>query len=131
MSVTLPRLQQLIREMYDAKDRQRETGGNLIDGETKRHHRKDQRQQAARDDAAERADDGGTGEPGAAESAGRADDHHAFDAEIEHAGAFGHQLADCCDQQRGGCRKHRQDDSFKQSHGTPFAALKSGGSGRE
>ena len=95
---------------------ERQTGRDLVDREAQRHHREDQRQQRAGDDPAERADDDRAGEPGAAEAAGRADDHHALDAEIEHAGAFGHQFAGGGDQQRRRCREHRQDDGFKQFH---------------
>ena len=114
----------------DAEDGQRQTGGDLIDRKAERHQREHQRQQRARENPAERADEDRARKPGAAESAGGADDHHAFDAEIEHARALGHQFAGGRDQQRRRCRQHRQDDRFKQPHGTPFAALKSGGSGR-
>ena len=114
----------------DAEDGEREAGGDLIDRKPERHQRENQRQQRAREDPAERAEEDRARKPGAAKSASRADDHHAFDAEIEHARALGHQFAGGRDQQRRRRRKHRQDDRFKQSHGTPFAALKSAGSGR-
>ena len=63
-------------------------------------------------DAAQRADDDRAGEPGAAKAAGRAHDHHALDAEVEHAGAFGHEFAGRSQQQRRGGREHRKDDGL-------------------
>ena len=82
----------------DTEDGERKAGGDLIDGEAKRHQGKDQRQQGARDDPADGAYGRGAGEPGAAESARRSHDHHALDAEVEHAGAFGHEFAGGRDQ---------------------------------
>ena len=54
----------------DAEDGERKTGRDLIDGKAQRHQGEDQRQQRARNDAAERADDDRSREPGAAEAAG-------------------------------------------------------------
>ena len=105
----------------DAQNGQCQTGRDLVDREPQRHQRKDQRQQRAGDDAAQRADDDRAGQPGAAKTAGRADDHHAFDAEVQHAGAFGDQLAGRSQQQRRGGRKHRQDDGFDELHQAAFA----------
>ena len=58
----------------------------------------------------------------AAEAAGRAHDHHALDAEIEHAGPFGDELAGCRDQERCRGGEHRQDDGFNQLHGSPVGS---------
>ena len=44
------------------------------------------------------------GAVGAGKAAGRADDHHALDAEIEHAGALGDEFAGRREQQRRRCR---------------------------
>ena len=57
-------------------------------------------------------------------AAGRADDHHALDAEIEHAGALGHELAGRRDQQRRRGGEHREDDGFNQFHGPPVGVGK-------
>ena len=108
----------------DAENGQREAGGDLVDRKPQRHQREDQRHQHAGDDAAQRADDDRAGEPGAAEAAGRADDHHALDAEVEHAGAFGHELAGRSQQQRRGGRQHRKDDGLNEPHGTPLVTRK-------
>ena len=64
-------------------------------------------------------DEGRAGEIGAREAAGRAHDHHALDAEIEHARALDHEFAGRREQQRRRRGDHRQDDGFKQSHGRP------------
>ena len=64
----------------------------------------------------QRADQGRAGEIGAGKAAGRAHDHHALDAEIEHAGALDDEFAGRRQQQRRRCGDHRQNDGFKQSH---------------
>ena len=53
------------------------------------------------------ADHGRVGRVGEGEAGRGADDHHPFEAEIEHAGALGDDLADRGDQQR---RRRRNDD---------------------
>ena len=103
----------------DAENGQRQAGRDLVDGEPQRHHREDQRERHAGNDAAERADDGRAGEPGAGKTAGGADDHHALDAEIEHAGALGHQFAGRGQQQRRRGREHRKNDGLNELHWTP------------
>ncbi len=108
----------------DAEDGQRETRCNLVDGEPERHQREHQRHQRARDDAEQRADEDRAGEPRTGKAAGRTDDHHALDAEIEHAGALGHELAGRRDQERRGCGEHREDDGFNQFHGPPVGSGK-------
>ena len=57
---------------------------------------------------------------GAGEAAGGADDHHALDAEIEHAGALDDQFAGRREQQRRRGGDHRQEDGFKQQHARAF-----------
>ena len=79
-------------------------------------------EQRAGEDAAKGADRDRAGVQRAAEAAGGADDHHAFDPEIEHARALGHEFAGGRDQQRRRCGQHRKDDGLKQFHGTPFGA---------
>ncbi|MHC2844604.1 hypothetical protein ACVINU_007538 [Bradyrhizobium diazoefficiens] len=106
----------------DAENGQREARCDLVDGEPERHQREDQRHQRARDDAEQRADQNRAGQPGAGKAAGRADDHHSLDAEIEHAGALGHELAGRRDQERRRGGEHRKDDGFNQFHGPPVGS---------
>jgi hypothetical protein len=49
--------------------------------------------------AARNADPGRSGQVSRAEAGDRAHDHHALDAEVQHAGALDHQFADGGDQQ--------------------------------
>ena len=78
--------------------------------------------------AAKQADPGRTGEIAGAEAADRAHDHHAFDAEIEHAGALDHQFADRRDQQgrrRGGDGQKDVDGDVHQRASFNFGAASS------
>ena len=77
----------------EPENRQRKPGRHLVDGEPEREHGENCRHRHARQDAADGADQGRSGELGAAKAADRAHDHHAFDAEIEHAGALDHEFA--------------------------------------
>jgi hypothetical protein len=77
----------------DAENRQRQSGCHLIDGETKRQNAEYCRQTRSGKHAAERPDQSRARKIRAGETACGADDHHALDAEIEHARAFHHELA--------------------------------------
>ena len=109
----------------DAEDRERQAGRHLVDRKAERQHAEDRRQRRTGEDAAQRADQRRSAQIGAGEAAGRAHDHHALDAEIEHARALDHQFARRRQQQRRRRRDHRQDDGLKQQHGRAFAARRS------
>jgi len=87
----------------DAEDGERKPGRNLIDREPQCHDGEEQGHQDACNDAAERADRDRAGQERAAEAADGAHDHHAFDAEIEHARTLGDELAGRGDQQWRRC----------------------------
>ena len=95
----------------DAENRQRKAGRDLVDRKAEREDGENRRQCRARDDAAERADQRRARQIGAGEAAGRAHDHHSFDAEIEHAGTLDNQFAGRRQQQRRRGRDHRQDEA--------------------
>ncbi len=114
----------------DAEDGQRQACCDLIDGESEGQNAEDRRQGRAGENAAQRADQRRPRHIGAGEAAGRADDHHSLDAEIEHAGTLDHQLAGCGQQQRRRSRDDRQDDSFKQQHARASEACGPDGCGR-
>lgn len=92
----------------DAQDGQRQPCRNLVDRKPERHQCEDERHQCACDDAEQRADKDRAGQPCTCKATCGADDHHALDAEIEHAGAFGYEFAGRRDQEwrRGG--EHRE-----------------------
>ncbi|MGY4416133.1 hypothetical protein ACVWW4_007869 [Bradyrhizobium sp. LB7.1] len=89
----------------DAEDGQCETRRNLVDRKPERHQREDQRHHRAGDDAEQCANKDRAGQPRTCKAAGGADDHHALDPEIEHAGSFGHELAGRRDQERASRRR--------------------------
>ena len=96
----------------DAEDGQRQSGRHLVDRKPERQNAEDPRHRRAGQDAAQRAHEDRTGQVGAAEAAGCADDHHAFDAEVEDAGALDHELAGRRQQQRrrgGDDRQNKAD----------------------
>ncbi len=89
------------------EDRQRKARGDLICGEADRQKREDRRHQHAAEDAREDADHRRIRHIGEGEAGRRADDHHALEAEVEHTGALGDDLADRSQQKRG---RRRHDD---------------------
>ena len=107
----------------DTEDRQREAGRDLVDREPQREQREDRRHAGAGRGAGDGADGDRAREIGRREAAGGAHDHHALEAEIEHAGALDDELARCGEQQRRRRRDHREKDGFKQSHERPRRAM--------
>ncbi len=84
------------------KIRQRETGCHLVGIELQHQHTEQQGRDRPADGGTDDADPGIAGDDRDGETADRPDQHHALDAEIEHAGLFDHQLAKPRKQDRRG-----------------------------
>ena len=106
----------------DAEDGEREAGRDLVGGEPERQRGEHRRERRAAENAAQRAERDRAGVIGAGEAAGRADDHHALDAEIENAGALDDQFARGREQQRRRGGDHGEQDGFNELHGRPSGA---------
>ena len=91
------------RGQAHAEQRQRQAGGDLIGLQRDREKAEDQRHQHAGRDGGEIAECEAAGAEADGEGRHCADQHHAFDTEVEHAGLFGDQFAERgIDQRRGG-----------------------------
>ena len=86
----------------EAEKGEREAGRHLVGDEGQGEEAEEQRHQHSGKDRSEETEKRPAGDEGRAEAAHRAHDHHAFDAEIEHAGTLDDELADRREQERGG-----------------------------
>ena len=91
------------------EDGQRQSRGDLVGRQPHGEDAEQGGEQQARPGPAEGAEPGRSGLGGDGEPGGRAEHHHALDAEIEHAGALDHEFADAGQDQRCRRRQHRDE----------------------
>ena len=104
------------RRQARTEDRQRQAGGILVGEEGQRQHAEQHRRCRAAGNAGkdgERQRQPGKGDP---EGQGGARQHHAFDAEIEHAGLFDDQFAERGENQRRCRNDGAGEDGDEQVH---------------
>ena len=82
------------RREADAEDRQREAGRDLVGEQGQRQHAERERHQDAGQRAGGDAEAGAAGGHGEREGGHRARQHHALEAEVEHARLLDHELAE-------------------------------------
>ncbi len=105
-----------------AEDRERKAGRHLVGEKGQRQDGKDQRHRHAGQDSQQNAQQRTAGMNGRREADDGADQHHAFDAEIEDPGLFRHQLSGRRQQQRrrgGHDAEHEADDDGLVHHAPP------------
>ena len=93
----------------EAENGQRQPGRDLVGEQRLGQEAEQQRHQRAGRQCGEDAGQIVAGLDGRREAGNGADDHHAFDAEVEHTGLFDHQFAD-----RGEDQRRRGDDDAEQ-----------------
>src|SRR5580700_3760877 len=108
-----------------AEEHQAETGRQLIGATADHHIGKDEVGRRSCDGGSRDAEIGRAGQRGRGKSAGRADQHDAFEAEIDDAGALTDDLAERCIQERGPRHDRARDYSGDQS-GVHRAVLPTG-----
>jgi hypothetical protein len=86
----------------EPEEGERDAGHHLTGGEALREDGEDERHQHADNDSSKETDKRPAGPQRDAERGHRSHHHHAFDAEIEDAGALDHELADRRDEKRRG-----------------------------
>ena len=94
----------------DAEDGQRQPRRHLIGEQRHREHGEDQRQRRAGERAGNDAEAAAAGGDRGRERGHRARQHHALDAEVQHARLLDHQLAERREQERGRGADHRDQD---------------------
>ena len=95
---------------------------HLVRHQHQRHEGEQRRGQHAGGDRRENAEDRLAGLVAGDEAADRAHDHHALDAEVEDAGALGHQFAERGEEQRRRRDDDGDDDGFGHAHSAALAA---------
>jgi len=107
----------------EPQDGQRQPRGDLVGRQNHGEQAEEGGEQQARAGPAEGTEPGRSGPGGDGEAGGRAQHHHALDAEIEHAGALHDEFADAGQDQRRRRRQHRDEDHLDdvEAHGIPLA----------
>ena len=98
------------RGKTEAEQSQREARGYLIRHQVQREHRENRGHRRARGHACHRAEPQIARGHGGREAGDRADQHHAFHAEVQHASFFGHELAERGEYERGAGGDRRREN---------------------
>ena len=100
----------------EPEEREREPGRHLVGDQGLREEGEQQRRPDPGGESRRDADRRRSGGIGGREARYRTHYHHPFDAQVEHPGAFDHELSDRREQQRRRRGNDRQHDGFEPGH---------------